>query len=675
MRDGLSEVTSTRLEAIHPQRLAPDLLTAALGLWLGLQTMRLFFGLLVWNIRENLPEICHLLGFVLVGAAGPLAPWVTRLFRRDTPERGLAAVYALFWMAALAVPHPIGSALLSVAAAAAWLCWLPAQIAAMARRGALWGLVPGVLVGMVLDVGARTVLHGLDLPVAGRPAAIIATALLVALFIGSSRRTPGAGEPDDRDAPPRERLAWGPVLLGPYLFLHLTLLGNFGRTGTLSDWGLLPLAALLLGGLLLSAPAMRLLPLAMAAAVPLVACLLLLFTQPPVWLLVPMQAGAAVALAHGFRRQAPAAGAIYRGWALGSVAFFLLVALVYAPLPIGWPGAWMAAALILTVPAVSRPVALARTFVAQGLARRATLIALAALGLGWTRMPKAALQTQAAPAELRVMTYNIRHGFDFRGVPAFREVASFLEARKPDLVALQEISRGGLVDGGVDFVAYLRRRLPQYQVVFGATREDVSGNAILSRYPVLSTGRLAFPLRRDRTARGLIWVTVPTVAGNLVFASTHLAGYRDQDREAQTEEVLRFWDRRPRTAIAGDLNFTPDDEPAAMVRAAGLIDAAAAAGPGEQPTFRSNRPFRRLDYVWTTQDMETVSASVPPVVLSDHLPLEVTLRILPSTARHTRLLTTGRAPDGRVLITGGKKAHNRSPVIEEYLSRAVSHAP
>jgi endonuclease/exonuclease/phosphatase family metal-dependent hydrolase len=231
-----------------------------------------------------------------------------------------------------------------------------------------------------------------------------------------------------------------------------------------------------------------------------------------------------------------------------------------------------------------------------------------------------------APARLKVLTYNIQHGFDPESVPVVQRLARFIESRDADVVALQEVGRAALVHGGSDLVTYLRWRLPRYQVVYGPTR-DLAGNVILSRYPVRNSGHVLLERQSDAAARGLTWATIATEAGEALLVSTHLDGFRSEDSSAETAELARFWAGRPRTLIGGDFNSVPGDRALEILTAASLVDLAAAAGAGGEGTFRRRGRSRRLDYVWGSPDVDALSAVVLPVPLSDHLPVEVTVRL------------------------------------------------
>lgn len=104
------------------------------------------------------------------------------------------------------------------------------------------------------------------------------------------------------------------------------------------------------------------------------------------------------------------------------------------------------------------------------------------------------------------------------------------------------------------------------------------------------------------------------------------------------------------TMVAGDFNDLPDSSVAVQLKGAGLRDAWADAHPDGVDRGATNwsgvprrgPPSQRIDYVWVSAGVEVVDAQVPAhgdvgferyPVLSDHLPLTVTLDVAPDPRR------------------------------------------
>jgi endonuclease/exonuclease/phosphatase family metal-dependent hydrolase len=113
---------------------------------------------------------------------------------------------------------------------------------------------------------------------------------------------------------------------------------------------------------------------------------------------------------------------------------------------------------------------------------------------------------------------------------------------------------------------------------------------------------------------------------------THLHHVEGPDgtavRLAQLPPLLAAAARRPATVLLGDLNAEPGSAEIAMVRRSGLVDAFAAGGgrPADELTWPSDRPERRIDYLWLSADLEADGFAATTGTASDHRGVAVTVR-------------------------------------------------
>jgi endonuclease/exonuclease/phosphatase family metal-dependent hydrolase len=243
--------------------------------------------------------------------------------------------------------------------------------------------------------------------------------------------------------------------------------------------------------------------------------------------------------------------------------------------------------------------------------------------------PPAARSPTGAP--LRVLTYNIHSAYDSDGAQDPEAIARVIESTEADIVALQEVSRGWLLDGSTDLVAWLARRL-QMQVLFAGTTDPVWGNALLTRLPVLESGSAPLPLAGTHFPRGYLWATIDAgLPEPLLVIVTHLHHVESEHapRLAQVPVLLGFWDQRPYSILLGDLNSEPGYAEMQLIADAGWVDSWAEAGTGDGLTWPAVDPFERIDWVWHTPDLRAVDAAVPATTASDHLPLLVSLEVGP----------------------------------------------
>jgi endonuclease/exonuclease/phosphatase family metal-dependent hydrolase len=241
-------------------------------------------------------------------------------------------------------------------------------------------------------------------------------------------------------------------------------------------------------------------------------------------------------------------------------------------------------------------------------------------------------------ALLRVATYNIHKGVQGLGPARRLEILNLghaVEQLDADIVCLQEVRKLHRREE-----RYFTRwpELPQaeflcpegYAAVYqtnATTRHGEHGNAMLSRWPIVSHGHEDMSDHRFEQ-RGLLHVEVKTHRRTVHVIVLHL-GLIAGSRVRQVEQLGKFIEREvPRTApliVAGDLNDWGGKLRPAMNRI-GLRDFV-----GDRVvTYPSRLPLTQLDYVYA-RGLKPVGVHVPRGRIwgrmSDHLPLIAEFRI------------------------------------------------
>ena len=255
------------------------------------------------------------------------------------------------------------------------------------------------------------------------------------------------------------------------------------------------------------------------------------------------------------------------------------------------------------------------------------------IGLGLMVLPVIALLSWQEPSTttghlpIRIMSYNLHSGFDVTGRFDLEGVAQAIEAEQADVIGLQEVSRGWVLDGSIDMLTWLSQRL-KLPYVWGPTADPLWGNAILSRYPIKDVQDFAMP-NNDvvRPARGYLAATIETgdLTLNVMVTHLHHVGEDSALRVPQVQAMLDTWANRAATVLMGDLNAAPDAPELQLLRAAGLIDSFAAIGTGDGFTYASNRPSQRIDYIYHSADLAARDFHVNEGTASDHRGIAVTI--------------------------------------------------
>ncbi len=646
-------------------RAAADGVFAALTFAVGVQLLRLFSAGLTFTLREaqGFSTIEIGLAAFAVFASAFLWPAVVRV---AGPRRTLLALICIMALAR-AAEQVSGSPTADLAFAGLGVAaFLPVSALALGLPGGgpdpargQWRM--GLLIGIALDTAVKGSFGTLDTSwqdgwLAGAVGVGMAVALL-ALVIRAAKSA--SIPPDENGALPLAAPLTLLLSVGPLLLLEMLLFQNVAQLAALTGWeqwaALTWVIAANSAGVHAARWAMQR---TLASTALLTAATVLALSAgwltsvaggyETTWLAAAAVLGGHVAAATlvGGATMRPSTGPA--GWAVGPIwaaaaGTMLLIAFIfvyYAQYDIDMglprPSITIAAALLASAPVVSalragpgRAVASASSRYAPTMAV-AMLLAPLALAAAWDEPGSPASGGTPGGWPVRVMTYNIHHGFDTSGRLGMEALARAIEAEAPDVVALQEINRGWVIAGSVDTLVWLSNRLGM-SYVHGPAADAVYGNALLSRYPIVGVELTPMPNNDDLlVGRSYLWVEIDTGDGPLRVIASHFhhAVSEPEHRAPQTAELLRRWGGADRTVLMGDLNAQPGWPELAGLEASGMVDAFVASGSTGQPfTARSHNLHERIDYIWVSPDLRASDYSARVTQASDHLPVAATVSL------------------------------------------------
>lgn len=633
------------------QHILSSLLTLLTVLF-GLQLIRVLLPLFAYYLRDskgvsaiNLAPIA--LGvFVLGFLAAPL--------RRLAGRRGALMITA-GGIALLRAAEQVSSnsdldLILASSGVALFAMFIPIalELARPGRAGDSGRFAMALLLGVAADTAIHTAASTLDLSwqrgwVATIVVLLLAIAALVLLWLATSAPKPEKAE----------SWGWARILAlaayGPWLFLQLVIFQNVARMGALTGWAL-PIAGLVicLGNVIglvaaAHAPRAKQIP-GLTILVGLVFILMLVLAGIDGFLggvisvigqVMSFSLMATIFFALGSwgqetgRMAAPAANGI------GQLLFVIIIFVFYVSfdMAIGFraPAILPVAAFLVAVAAfgVTRGLITSEdisTDLRPAIVAAILLLLPSILWLTWDTP-----QSSPPPAEnitIRIMDYNLHNGFNTDGQLDLVALAQVMEASNADVIGLQEVSRGWVINGSVDMIQWLSQRLDM-PYVFGPTEGLQWGNAVLSRYPIVSVKTGSLPPESQRLRRGYIQAEIDAGQRTIRLIDTHLH-HLEPDTEIRQEQVpylIEAWGGAPRTILMGDTNATPDSLEMQMLAAAGLVDVGAVIGPDPGHTFYSPAPDRRIDYIWTSLGVIPSDFNIPQTTASDHLPLVTTITL------------------------------------------------
>jgi endonuclease/exonuclease/phosphatase family metal-dependent hydrolase len=505
----------------------------------------------------------------------------------------------------------------------------------------------GVLLGLVLD----TALHGAFLTYdfiwqAGVLPLFLAL-ILVATQAAALRALLPHTSSSAREGTLLATLPW--LAIGPFLFLQTGLLQNLGRLATLTGWTLpvvfgwvlisqilalwlatawqphSRVSVTVIGGVLV----VTLIP--VGSVDPLIVALRLFVGQVATALLITVILRV---LAGNVSRPGLKHTSLVYGFGLVLMGILILASYItFLRLSLPFEPNWLfcIAGLVIILSAVvgvtvsiNQPTR-AKIWLAPTLASLLLCFPLFTLLTWHTPTP-----TPPVTGAIRVMTYNLHNGFNTKGQSDLEALAQVIEAQRPDIVALQEVARGGVAYGSVDMLSWLSQRLA-LPGVYTPAGDDLWGQAVLSRYPIISAETHTLPPYNLALRRSFGYLQIDIGQERpLNLINTHYDPRRHDGvtQPAHTQAILEFVTSHEsgRFIITGDLNAVPDNPQIQSYFECGFVDVIASAGLMPGYTAHSERPSGRIDYILISSDLTASDVVIPTSTASDHLGVAATIR-------------------------------------------------
>lgn len=252
--------------------------------------------------------------------------------------------------------------------------------------------------------------------------------------------------------------------------------------------------------------------------------------------------------------------------------------------------------------------------------------------------------TPTEDGSVRVLVWNVHYAVSADGALELETIADVVERHEPDVVLLNEVSRGWLIGGGADMASWLADRLGGHHA-FAPAADRQFGNVVVSRWPLRDVEVHRLPYGQGPQHRSALAATVSTGAGELRVVSAHLQQYRSSEptRMQQLGVLLPRLESSETGAIVvgGDFNARPEDPEIALMTAAGYLSAVDEVGDPLAMTIPSAAPTARYDWLFGRGVRFTRADVLVRERASDHLPILAT--VVPLTGSPHRVRPTREA--------------------------------
>lgn len=642
------------IEWLAARPLLTELTLTAITVLFGMQVLRVLIPGIYWILggRLGLSVIqLGLVGFVifLTGfLAGPLS-WLVgnrRLIVFSVAGLGLVRLFMqVSW------DEPLFNLGLAILGTILFVIFLPTCFEDARLRGSasVSRYALGLLAGLALDTAINGAFGTYDTVWQAKLLPVLLTLLIfifqLVLLIGI---TPAIYSVPTKSATVTGRISlarsftW--LAIGPFLFLEMVVFQNIPRVATLTSWTLpmafgLTLLAQLAGmaaaSFVITKSWRMLWPWAFGAGVILTAALVFAYQQPTALIALLFFIGqvlvssiiTVVLVGIASSKGKTGRSSLWIANGVGMILFVLFIAAYYAVynvnLPYRNPVMELIAGGIIAACAIGAVI-----FGQQKMKVDTKLWSVPIFALILLILPLAQIITWRTPTAIAgqgfpvsVMTYNLHNGFNTKGKLDIDEIANVIESNRPDIVALQEVSRGWVVNGRLDMLEWLSYRL-HMPYVFGPTADPYWGNAILSRYPIVAYSRENLPPPELVIRRGFTVALIDLGADQrikVIATQFDNVEWGTEIHQQQAQAIINFWGGLGDTILLGDFSAQAPSQAVGKLYQANLKDSTM--GWKAANTYPSNNPKERIDYILISPDLRPRDAAVLSSTASDHLPV------------------------------------------------------
>ena len=204
----------------------------------------------------------------------------------------------------------------------------------------------------------------------------------------------------------------------------------------------------------------------------------------------------------------------------------------------------------------------------------------------------------------------------------FQIMADAINKYNPDIVGLNEMYDVSHME---EFDSQTRKLseltgMKYYSFAEACTLEEGTfGNGILSKIPFESVEVIPVPEEEIKTGnqlyepRCLLKVKLENGFSVLVI---HFGLNEDEHIHAVSTVMENLTEEK--CILMGDFNVTPEN-PVLLPIKEKMKDAADLFG-NTLMSFPSDKPYKKIDYIFTSKDVEIISADIPEIISADHRP-------------------------------------------------------
>lgn len=231
---------------------------------------------------------------------------------------------------------------------------------------------------------------------------------------------------------------------------------------------------------------------------------------------------------------------------------------------------------------------------------------------------------------MKLMSFNTQHCLNFLKQEIDYEImARAIKETGADIVGLNEMfdeGEGALFGAQTKTLSALTGLEHFYFAKAIVDREGPYGNGLLSRYPIRSAETVMIPDPNPRGYDGFYetrCLLKAELEGGITVLITHF-GLNPDEQENAVKTVIEHM-KPQKCILMGDFNIQPNNEILLPIRER-MVDTAVGRC-NHKLSWPSDKPDRKIDYIFVSPDIEILSADIPSIVASDHRPHVAEIKI------------------------------------------------
>ena len=231
---------------------------------------------------------------------------------------------------------------------------------------------------------------------------------------------------------------------------------------------------------------------------------------------------------------------------------------------------------------------------------------------------------------MKVMTFNTQHCLNYLEQKIDYDImAKAILDLGADVVGLNEMRGAGVSEKYEAQVAILAEKTGMPYYYFAKAFDFPGGpygNGILSRIPIVKAETIVIPDPQPRQYEGYYetrCVLKVELENGVTVLVSHFGLNPDEQENAVAMVVSKL--KTEKCILMGDFNMTPD----APLLAPLFEKMKDTAEQFDEPklSFPSDKPDRKIDYIFVSPDLQVLEADIPAVVASDHRPHTAVLKL------------------------------------------------